>query len=142
MNTAWSELEEIRRLAGRRTTDGLTRDALAPFLEADADLREAIGEALMEARRLATADPETIVADEDELCADIQRDYLNFYGDTARSPYVPLAARGPWIITLHGAVLHDSGGYGMLGLGHAPESVLEGLDRPWVMANVMTPSLS
>ena len=36
----------------------------------------------------------------------------------------PLAALGPWIVTSHGAVLHDSGGYGMLGLGHAPDAVV------------------
>ena len=142
MNAAWNDLMEIRRLAGERTTEGLGENELLPVLERDADLRSAIGEALGEARRLAAIDPEGPAVAEDDLCADLQRDYLNFYGDSARSPHAPLAARGPWIVTLHGAVLHDSGGYGMLGLGHAPESVLEVLDRPWVMANVMTPSLS
>jgi acetylornithine/succinyldiaminopimelate/putrescine aminotransferase len=142
LSTPWSELSEIRRLAGERRTGGLDEAALAPFLERDADLRVAIGRALAEARRLSREDPDLLAAAEDDLCADLQRDYLNFYGDDARSPYVPLAARGPWIVTLHGAVLHDSGGYGMLGLGHAPDAVLDVLDEPWVMANVMTPSLS
>jgi len=142
LSTAWSELEEIRRLAGPRRTDGLDRAALAPFLERDPDLRVAVGRALAEARRLAREAPDVLATPEEALCAELQRDYLNFYGDGARSPYVPLAARGPWIVTLHGAVLHDSGGYGMLGLGHAPDAVLDALDPPWVMANVMTPSLS
>src|SRR5690606_33400013 len=46
------------------------------------------------------------------------------------------------IVTLKGAVLHDSGGYGMLGFGHAPGPVLEALARPQAMANIMTPSIS
>jgi acetylornithine/succinyldiaminopimelate/putrescine aminotransferase len=58
------------------------------------------------------------------------------------NPYVPLAAAGPWIVTTHGAVIHDSGGYGMLGLGHMPESVQAAMNRPCVMANVMTPAIS
>ena len=33
-------------------------------------------------------------------------------------PYVPVAAEGPWVITLHGAIIHDNGGYGMLAYGH------------------------
>src|SRR5690606_3084296 len=41
-----------------------------------------------------------------------------------------------------GAVLYDTGGYGMLGLGHAPATVQEALARPQVMANILTPTLS
>ncbi len=142
MNTAWTDLREIRLLAGDRSTAGLDDDILAPFLETDADLRAAVSRALAAARRLRKDAPELVAVPEDALCAELQEDYLNFYGDDARSPYVPLAAKGPWIVTLHGAVLHDSGGYGMLGMGHAPDAVLDVLDEPWVMANVMTPSLS
>jgi acetylornithine/succinyldiaminopimelate/putrescine aminotransferase len=39
-------------------------------------------------------------------------------------------------------VLHESGGYGMLGFGHTPQAVMEAMARPQVMANIMTPSLS
>jgi hypothetical protein len=39
-------------------------------------------------------------------------------------------------------VLHDSGGYGMLGFGHTPEHVLAAMAKPQVMANIMTPNLS
>ena len=42
----------------------------------------------------------------------LQEGYVNFYNPDALMPYVPLAAKGPWIVTLHGAVIHDSGGYG------------------------------
>ena len=60
---------------------------------------------------------------------------------TRVNPYVALAARGPWVVTLKGAVVHDTGGYGMLGFGHTPKAVLDALARPQVMANVMTPSI-
>jgi acetylornithine/succinyldiaminopimelate/putrescine aminotransferase len=71
----------------------------------------------------------------------VQAGFVNFYADDAVNPYVALAARGPWVITLKGAVLHDSGGYGMLGFGHTPaRDRCDG--RPQVMANIMTPNLS
>jgi acetylornithine/succinyldiaminopimelate/putrescine aminotransferase len=72
----------------------------------------------------------------------IQAGLVNFYARDAVNPYVSLAARGPWIITTKGAVIHDNGGYGMLGFGHVPGPVIEAMSRPQVMANVMTPSLS
>ena len=72
----------------------------------------------------------------------MQRGYLNFYPDELVCPYVALAARGPWIVTSAGAVIHDSGGYGMLGLGHSPPTVLAAMSRPRVMANIMTASPS
>ena len=58
--------------------------------------------------------------------------------DDAINPYLPAAARGPWIVTLKGAVLHDNGGYGMLGFGHNPPAIIDAMSRPQVMANVMT----
>ena len=45
---------------------------------------------------------------------------------TRSTPYVAIAARGPWVVTLKGAVLHDTGGYGMLGFGHTPEARARG----------------
>ncbi len=142
MSTAWSDLQAIRELAGARRTEGLSDADLAPFLAGDADLQHALGQAHERACLLAESSPGVAMTEEGELCALLQRDFLNFYGDAARSAYVPLSASGPWIVTLHGAVLHDSGGYGMLGLGHAPPAVLSALAEPWVMANVMTPSFS
>ncbi|HEM46629.1 MAG TPA: aminotransferase class III-fold pyridoxal phosphate-dependent enzyme, partial [Alphaproteobacteria bacterium] len=72
----------------------------------------------------------------------IERHLVNFYADDTVNPYVSLAARGPWIVTTKGAVLHDNGGYGMLGFGHVPEPIIEAMTRPQVMANVMTPSFA
>ena len=81
-------------------------------------------------------------ADEETQIRETQAGFVNFYADDAVNPYVALAARGPWIVTLKGAVVHDSGGYGMLGMGHTPEAVLAAMAKPQVMANIMTPSLS
>ena len=62
-----------------------------------------------------------MMTDEPELVAQLlQEDYVNFYAPATVNPYIALAARGPWIITSHGAVVHDNGGYGMLGAGHGP----------------------
>ncbi len=92
--------------------------------------------------KLREESPDVLGQDEAEQCAYLQRHFLSFYGTDARSPYIPLAGCGPWIVTLHGAILHDSGGYGMLGFGHAPDSITAPLGQAWVMANVMTASLS
>ena len=66
----------------------------------------------------------------------------NFYPPEGVNPYVAVAAAGPWIVTLKGAVVYDCGGYGMLGLGHCPGPILDAMNQPHVMANVMTPSIS
>src|SRR3546814_3455305 len=62
--------------------------------------------------------------------------------DVSSSDLVALAARGPWLVTLKGAVLYDTGGYGMLGFGHAPQAILDAMAKPQALANIMTPSLS
>src|SRR5690606_10847320 len=47
-----------------------------------------------------------------------------------------------WIVSLKGAVLHDSGGYGMLGFGHGPDDIMKAMSGDQVMANIMTASFS
>jgi acetylornithine/succinyldiaminopimelate/putrescine aminotransferase len=80
--------------------------------------------------------------DEAAQLAAVQADFVNFYPEDGVNPYVALAARGPWVVTLKGAVVYDAGGYGMIGFGHTPNAVLEAIARPQVMANVMTPNLA
>jgi acetylornithine/succinyldiaminopimelate/putrescine aminotransferase len=80
--------------------------------------------------------------DEAEQVAAVQADFVNFYPEDGVNPYVALAARGPWVVTLKGAVVYDAGGYGMIGFGHTPKAVLDAIARPQVMANVMTPNLA
>jgi len=64
----------------------------------------------------------------------------NFYNKYTKSPYVPIQAHGPWILTNEHKIIYDTGGYGMLGFGHNPDWLLQTLQKPHVMANVMTPS--
>lgn len=74
------------------------------------------------------------------ISSDLQNNILNFYNKDTISPYVPIAAKGPWIVSNEGKIIYDTGGYGMLGYGHSPEWALNVLSRNHVMANVMTPS--
>ncbi|MDP6639931.1 MAG: aminotransferase class III-fold pyridoxal phosphate-dependent enzyme, partial [Candidatus Poseidoniaceae archaeon] len=85
---------------------------------------------------------EHLMRDESDLVDQTQADLINFYAPATVNPYIAIAARGPWIVTSHGAVLHDNGGYGMLAAGHGPNGVVEAMSKNWVMANVMTPSFS
>ena len=64
----------------------------------------------------------------------------NFYNKHTQSPYTPIKAHGPWIITNEHKIIYDTGGYGMLGFGHNPKWLLNTIKKPHVMANVMTPS--
>jgi acetylornithine/succinyldiaminopimelate/putrescine aminotransferase len=135
-------LDAIRSAATGRRCDGLERAVVARFLEQDATLAAAIEHAHARWEGLRAAEPALLGLSEPELVESLLADYVNFYPESAVAPYVPLAARGPWIVTAHGAVLHDSGGYGMLGLGHAPPDVEAAMSRSYTMANVMTPSFS
>lgn len=69
-----------------------------------------------------------------------QQNILNFYNPNTVTPFMPVSAKGPWIITSNGAIVYDVGGYGMLGFGHSPEWCSYVLGKDHVMANVMTPN--
>jgi acetylornithine/succinyldiaminopimelate/putrescine aminotransferase len=73
-----------------------------------------------------------------EVIGRLQEGFLNFYATDTVSPYVPIAACGPWIITAYGAVIYETGGYGMLGFGHSPAFLEDVQSKPSVMANIMT----
>ena len=135
-------LAPMRARGGARRTPGLDDATVTQFAATHPELGEAIDAAAAEFARIATQHADLLDLDEDAQVHAVQAGYINFYPDDAVNPYVALAARGPWIITLKGAVLHDSGGYGMLGFGHAPQAVIDAMARPQVMANIMTPSLS
>ena len=135
-------LWSIRQAAGPAWTVGLPDDVILRFASRDPRLEAAIRLAAAARAELAAEYGRFFALPERELCRALQARILNFYPAPSVNPYVPLAASGPWIVTAHGAVLHDSGGYGMLGLGHAPADVVEAVGRGLPMANVMTPSLS
>ena len=137
-----NKLSAIRKSGGNNLTTGLPDATIEAFFQRDPLLVQAIEEAYVRYLGIESEAPELLKLDERTQMTEVQQDFVNFYAEDAVNPYVPLAARGPWIVTSKGAVVHDNGGYGMLGLGHAPQHILDSMDRPHVMANVMTPSFT
>lgn len=135
-------LAPLRAHKGQRLTQGLDDAAIERLAKGHPDLVAVIEAAAAEHARLKEEFAELFDLDEAEQLRAVQAGYVNFYADDAINPYIALAGRGPWVVTLNGAVLYDAGGYGMLGFGHTPATVLDAMARPQVMANIMTPSLS
>ena len=135
-------LAPLRAHTGQRLTHGLDDAAVERLAKGHPDLAAVIEAAAAEHARLKDEFAELFDLDEAEQLRAVQAGYVNFYAADAGNPYIALAARGPWVVTLNGAVLYDAGGYGMLGFGHTPAAVLDAMARPQVMANIMTPSLS
>ena len=135
-------LAPLRAHTGQRLTRGLDDATVERLAKGHPDLAAVIEAAAAEHARLKDEFAELFDLDEAEQLRAVQAGYVNFYADDAVNPYIALAARGPWVVTLNGAVLYDAGGYGMLGFGHTPAAVLDAMARPQVMANIMTPSLS
>ena len=138
-----SQLNDIRDNSGDSDTTGILDSEITTFLSLDEKLSKAIDEAhsyhLKLRKDMGTS---LLMKSEKDLVKDLQEGFVNFYAPATVNPYVAIAGKGPWIVTAYGAVLHDNGGYGMLGAGHGPESVIDAMSDNWVMANVMTPSFS
>jgi len=139
--TVLDKLQAIRSCKGEVLTKGLGDDVITNFLANDQTLSRAIEIAFENYKVIKSEFPDLIDMDETQQMHEVQKDFVNFYSEDAINPYVSLAGKGAWLITLKGAVVHDNGGYGMLGAGHAPDYVLETMARPHVMANIMTPSV-
>ncbi|HEU0276958.1 MAG TPA: aminotransferase class III-fold pyridoxal phosphate-dependent enzyme [Rhodanobacteraceae bacterium] len=135
-------LQALRAQGGKIRTHGLDDATIERFAARDAGLAGAIGDAQAAFAQLKATQPDVLGLDEDVQLHQVQSGLVNFYPDDAICPFIPLAARGAWIVTLKGAVLYDCGGYGMLGFGHNPPAVMQALAKPQVMANVMTPALA
>lgn len=73
---------------------------------------------------------------------EIQTGFSNFYKKESIPPWIPVAAHGPWILTTEQQMIYDTGGYGMLGLGHNNDQILSALSKEQVMANIMTPNFA
>ncbi|MBU2677513.1 MAG: aminotransferase class III-fold pyridoxal phosphate-dependent enzyme [Gammaproteobacteria bacterium] len=137
-----SRLKEMRDYGGAAVTRGLTDETVLDFLEERSDLATAIDRGYKAFLELKESHPDFLALEESEQITQSQDCLTNFYRIDGVNPYVAIGAAGPWIVTLKGAVIYDCGGYGMLGFGHAPSAVLEAMNQPHVMANVMTPSMS
>jgi len=140
--TIIERLQKMRTHGGSPLTVGLPDDVIQRFAKRDPRLEEAVDVAWSEYQWLCDEKPDLLALDEREQIREIQSDFVNFYADDAVNPYVGLAGRGPWLVTLKGAVLYDAGGYGMLGFGHNPSAVMEAINQPHLMANIMTPQVS
>ena len=135
-------LAPLRAHAGTRLTAGLSDDQILALVDGHPDLVAAIEAAAAEYARIKDSAANLLDLDESAQIAAMQDGFVNFYADDAVVPYIALAACGPWVVSLKGAVLYDAGGYGMLGFGHTPADILSAAGKPQVMANIMTPSLS
>eukprot|EP00184_Porphyridium_aerugineum_P007044 CAMPEP_0184698210 /NCGR_PEP_ID=MMETSP0313-20130426/4913_1 /TAXON_ID=2792 /ORGANISM="Porphyridium aerugineum, Strain SAG 1380-2" /LENGTH=217 /DNA_ID=CAMNT_0027157121 /DNA_START=1 /DNA_END=650 /DNA_ORIENTATION=+ len=129
---------------------GLDDDTIMEF-QHDTDLHAAVNDAIRAYVDLDQHHKDLLkTKSETEIASILQSRICNFYSPDSVNPYVPLAAKGPWIITLTGCVIHDNGGYGMLGFGHNPtvtQCNASGYAKPSplttsVMANVMTASFA
>lgn len=141
--TSLKKLEEIRDYnGGNRQTVGLSLETVGNFINKDKKLEIAINDAFDQHNALRKEFDAVLKMPEKDQITALSDGILNFYTPPTVNPYVPLAAKGPWIITTCGAVIHDSGGYGMLGQGQSPDDVLGAMSRKHVMANVMTASFS
>jgi acetylornithine/succinyldiaminopimelate/putrescine aminotransferase len=136
------QLREMREFGGKPRTTGLDDATIERFAASHPALSQAIEEAVTRHRELRNDLSDFLKLDEVEQLETAQASFVNFYPDDGINPYVPAAARGPWVVTLKGAVIHDNGGYGMLGFGHNDEAIRAAMSAPQVMANVMTPNIS
>jgi len=142
MNGPMETLNTIRSYAGSRQTVGIDDALLTKHLALDPTLAQAIEDAGRIHAKLKTQFAELLAGDEAEAAAILQEDFVNFYPANTVNPYISMAGCGPWIVTTHGAVLHDNGGYGMLGMGHSPKVIMDAMGDTHVMANVMTPNFT
>lgn len=142
IDKSFTKLLDIRANSGESDTNGILDSEIHNFLSLDKKLSQAIDEAHSYHLKLRKMDTSSLMKNENELVKDLQSGFINFYAPATVNPYIAIAGKGPWIITAYGAVLHDNGGYGMLGTGHGPKTVIDAMSENWVMANVMTPSFS
>jgi acetylornithine/succinyldiaminopimelate/putrescine aminotransferase len=136
------KLNAMRAHGGAIQTHGLDDETVLKFAQLDERLGAAVDAAYTDFLALLEEMPEMMALPEKELVTAVQEGFVNFYPVDAVNPYVALAGSGPWIVSTRGAVLFECGGYGMLGMGHAPQGVLKAMNKPHIMANVMTPSFS
>ncbi len=137
-----NKLHEMRDFGGPAITRGLSDEIILDFLRDRDDLAVAIDRAYEAFSGYRKTHPDYVALGESDQIQQAHSGLTNFYAKDAVNPYVAVGGAGPWIITLKGAVVYDVGGYGMLGLGHAPELVLDAMNQPHVMANIMTASVN
>ena len=138
-----ANLKEMREFGGEALTTGLSADVIRDFLENGyRELAVAIERGYANFHDYQKSHAEFLALDESDQIQHAHSGITNFYAKDAVNPYVAVSAAGPWVVTLKGAIIYDCGGYGMLGLGHAPVEILAAMNKPHVMANIMTANIS
>src|SRR5690606_7901494 len=99
------KLTTLRQHGGAIRTQGLDDTTVQRLAASHPALAAAVDAALEQFQSIARDFPEILALDEDAQCVAVQSDFVNFYPGDAVNPYVALAARGPWVVTLKGAVL-------------------------------------
>lgn len=140
--TYLEKLSELSHYGKSRQTVGLPVAVVGSFINQDIRLQVAIEQAYQLHRKLRETEADILRLPETEQVTCLQAGFVNFYNAASINPYVALSANGPWIVTSYGAVLYDTGGYGMLGFGHAPDAICTALRSNQVMANIMTASFA
>ena len=135
-------INKIRSQHKHKAQSSLSDEVIKSFIASDINLREAITQAEINFNSIMKENPEYLELEESELVQFLGKSVFNMYSPLSTFPYVPLAAKGPWIVTFHGGVVYDLGGYGMLGFGHNPDFLNKTLAKPQVMANFKTRSFS
>ena len=115
-------LKPLRSHAGKVRTAGLDDATVLRLADRFPELVAAAHAAVEQYTAMRAEFAELLDIDEQAQIEAVQAGFVNFYSEDAVNPYVALAARGPWVVTLKGAVIHDSGGYGMIGFGHTPQA--------------------
>lgn len=141
-NKLLKALHQIRENHKFKDFATISDKQISTFLTKDKTLEQAIKHAVDKFKDITREFPEFLEMEEEEALKLVQSNILNFYSEETRSPYIPLASAGPWIITLNGGVIYDTGGYGMIGFGHNPDFALKALSKRQTMANIMTPNFS
>ena len=136
------KITEMRDFCGLRQTNGLSDKTIESLLPKFPELVAAIDAAHKLWTNYKSEFSAALKMSEKDLIVYLQDGFLNFYQDVAINPYVAIAAKGPWVISAFGAVIHDNGGYGMLGLGHGPTKIIQAMSQDVVMANIMTANFS
>ena len=119
MSSSLNLLQSLRnttRLYNKFNTTGLSLQNISKFLENDhaatsLSLSTAIVSASNNLQNLLTDSKkrDLLNLDEESQVSKLQNKFLNFYEKKYINPYVPLAAKGPWIITTFGSVIYDTG---------------------------------
>ena len=97
------KLNVLRNAGGKARTVGLTDATIERFAARFPELGAAIDDAHARFAQLQAEFPDIVAMDEAQQLLAVQEGFVNFYADDNVNPYVAIAARGPWLVTLKGA---------------------------------------